>query len=58
MMISHIVAAAKNGTIGADGGLPWDIPEDMKFLEILLRAKRLLWVERLLSLLDILFPNA
>lgn len=30
-MIAHIVAAARNGTIGTQGQLPWDIPEDMKF---------------------------
>jgi len=31
MIISHIVAAAKNNTIGVEGELPWNIPEDMKF---------------------------
>lgn len=31
MMIAHIVAAAKNGVIGRDGDLPWNIPEDMKW---------------------------
>ena len=31
MMIAHIVAAAKNNVIGKDNGLPWDIPEDMKW---------------------------
>jgi dihydrofolate reductase len=31
MMIAHIVAAAKNNVIGVDNGLPWDIPEDMKW---------------------------
>ena len=30
-MISHIVAAAANDVIGNAGGLPWDIPEDLKF---------------------------
>lgn len=30
-IISHIVAAGKNGVIGSQGDLPWDIPEDMKF---------------------------
>lgn len=30
-LIAHIVAAAKNGVIGVDNKLPWDIPEDMKF---------------------------
>lgn len=31
MILSHIVAAAKNGVIGVNNTLPWDIPEDMKF---------------------------
>lgn len=31
MKISHIVAAAENGVIGVDNGLPWNIPEDTKF---------------------------
>src|SRR5689334_15178666 len=31
MIISHIVAAAENGVIGVDNGLPWSIPEDTKF---------------------------
>lgn len=31
VMIAHIVAAAKNGVIGRDGDLPWNIPEDMKW---------------------------
>ncbi len=33
MIISHIVAAAKNGSIGLKGLLPWDIPEDVKFFK-------------------------
>lgn len=31
MTLSHIVAAAANDVIGVNNGLPWDIPEDMKF---------------------------
>ena len=31
MILSHIVAAARNDVIGVNNGLPWSIPEDMKF---------------------------
>jgi len=31
MIISIIVAIAKNRVIGVDGGLPWHLPEDLKF---------------------------
>lgn len=31
MIISQIAALAKNKVIGSEGGLPWDIPEDMKY---------------------------
>ncbi|MEQ1875887.1 MAG: dihydrofolate reductase [Bdellovibrionia bacterium] len=33
MILSHIVAAAKNGAIGSNGALPWRIPEDTKFFK-------------------------
>lgn len=32
-MINLIAAASKNGVIGKDGQLPWDIPEDLKFFK-------------------------
>lgn len=31
MRVSLIVAVAKNGVIGADGEIPWRLPEDQKF---------------------------
>ena len=36
---SHIVAASENNVIGCDGGLPWDIPEDMKFFRTKTKGK-------------------
>jgi len=33
MILSAIAAMAKNRVIGADGGLPWRIPEDFKFFK-------------------------
>lgn len=32
-VIAMIVAVAENGVIGRDGGLPWRIPEDMKWFK-------------------------
>jgi len=32
-MISIIAAAAANGVIGKDGGIPWDIPEDRAYFK-------------------------
>ena len=31
MILTHVVACSENRVIGTQGGLPWDIPEDMKF---------------------------
>jgi len=33
MILSHIVAASRNGAIGKQGSLPWRIPEDTKFFK-------------------------
>ncbi len=33
MIISVIAAVAENGMIGNKGGLPWDLPDDMKFFQ-------------------------
>ena len=42
MILSHIVAVARNGVIGKDNGLPWDIPEDMKFFKEKTKGKCLI----------------
>jgi dihydrofolate reductase len=31
MILTHITACSENHVIGTHGGLPWDLPEDMKF---------------------------
>ena len=35
MPLSLIVAVARNGVIGRDGGLPWRLPEDLKHFKTL-----------------------
>ena len=32
-MISIVAAVSRNGVIGKDGGIPWDLPEDMAFFK-------------------------
>ena len=48
MQISLIVAAAANNVIGADGGLPWHLPNDFKYFKRITMGKpivmgRLTW---------------
>lgn len=33
MILSHVVAVSENDGIGVKNGLPWDIPEDLKFFK-------------------------
>ena len=33
MILTQILACSENRVIGTQGGLPWDIPEDMQFLK-------------------------
>ncbi len=42
MILSHIVAASKNGVIGKDNTLPWHIPEDLKFFRDKTKGKALI----------------
>lgn len=42
MTLAHIVAASENNVIGVNNGLPWDIPEDMKFFRDKTKGKALI----------------
>ena len=42
MRLSVIVAAATNNVIGADGGLPWRLPEDLRRFKALTMGKPML----------------
>ncbi len=42
MRITLVVAAAANGVIGKDGGLPWDLPSDLKRFKELTLGKPIL----------------
>lgn len=42
MILSHIVAASENNVIGRDNGLPWHIPEDLKFFREKTRGRALI----------------
>ena len=33
VIVSIIVAVAENGVIGRNGGLPWRLPEDLKWFK-------------------------
>ena len=39
MIISIVVAAAENGVIGSDGGLPWRMPSDLRRFRALTMGK-------------------
>ena len=33
MSVSIVAAVARNGVIGADGGLPWHLPDELKLFK-------------------------
>jgi dihydrofolate reductase len=37
--LAIIVAAAENGVIGKDNGLPWRLPEDMRYFKAVTMGK-------------------
>ncbi|MBP5857333.1 dihydrofolate reductase [Marivibrio halodurans] len=37
--VALVVAVADNGVIGADGGLPWRLPEDLKYFKAVTMGK-------------------
>lgn len=39
--IALVVAIAENGVIGADGGLPWRLPDDLKYFKAITMGKPL-----------------
>ena len=57
MILSHIVAAAKNGVIGVNNTLPWDIPEDMKFFRDTTKGKIIIMGRKTLESFPGLLPG-
>ena len=57
MKIISIAAAAKNGSIGLKGQLPWEIPEDMKFFRDSTRGHMVLMGRKTLESLGKPLPN-
>ena len=52
-----IVAAARNGTIGRDGGLPWHLPADLKRFKALTMGKPMVMGRRTFDSLPGLLPG-
>ncbi|MCB0419726.1 MAG: dihydrofolate reductase [Bdellovibrionales bacterium] len=57
MMITHVVAAAENDTIGVDGGLPWDIPEDLQHFRNLTNGHALIMGRKTFESIGRPLPN-
>ena len=52
-----IVAAARNGTIGAGGALPWHIPADLKRFKALTMGKAMVMGRKTFASLPGLLPG-
>lgn len=56
-MIVFIVARARNGVIGRDGGLPWHLPEDLKRFKALTMGKPMIMGRKTFDSLGRLLPG-
>lgn len=52
-----VVAAARNGTIGRDGGLPWHLPADLRHFKALTMDKPMIMGRRTFASLPGLLPG-
>lgn len=57
MILSHIVAASKNGVIGGNNKLPWNIPEDLKFFKDKTKGRILIMGRKTFESLPGVLPN-
>jgi len=57
MQIAILVAAAENGVIGADGGIPWRLPDDQKHFKALTLGHSLVMGRRTYESIGRLLPD-
>lgn len=57
MILSSIAAMASNRTIGINGDLPWEIPEDMRFFRRITSGHILIMGRKTLETFPALLPN-
>lgn len=57
MQVTIVVAAAENGTIGADGGIPWRLPEDQRRFKALTTGHHIVMGRRTHESIGRLLPN-
>ncbi len=57
MIISLVVAAAENGVIGKNGGLPWRLPADLKFFKALTTGHTVIMGRKTLDEIKSPLPN-
>ncbi len=57
MRLSHITAMSKNRVIGVDNGLPWNLPEDMKFFREKTKGRVLIMGRKTFESLPSPLPN-
>ncbi len=57
MRVSIVVAAAENGTIGADGGIPWKLPDDQRHFKALTTGHHIVMGRRTHESIGRLLPD-